>query len=163
MTEQNAGNADFTGDQIFESLADDQSVAIAEKCMFRPTVDEILAEIFGGYKFYLDEEEMHPSEVFATDSMLPLFSAIAINRAESIFGFPLYVPESENEDAMFGIEVAPDFPSAAPFIIYTLQLISVVEDIFGKRPCKIVLDELYAWASSEELQQAGLPYLGMKN
>ena len=61
------------------------------------------------------------------------------------------------------MSIAPDFQSAAPFLIYTLQIMNVTTDIFGKDPCKIELDELYAWATSEKLQEAGLPYLGIKH
>jgi len=136
---------------------------IAEKCMFRPSTDEIISEIFAGYSFTLDGIPMLPSEVFALDSFLPLLSAIAVSRAENIFGFPFYIEEVEDENALFGMSIAPDFQSAAPFLIYTLQIMNVTTDIFGKDPCNIELDELYAWATSEKLQEAGLPYLGIKH
>lgn len=139
------------------------AVAVAEKCMFRPTIEEIMAAIFSKYNFALDSNPMLPSEVFAADSFLPLFSSIAISRAESIFGFPFYIEEIEDENALFGMTIAPEFPSAAPFLIYTLQMMNVATDIFGRVPCKIELDELYAWATSRELQEAGLPYLGIKH
>jgi hypothetical protein len=138
----------------------EQSINMAEKCSFRPTIDEILTDIFGAYDFYLDGDRMHPAEVFSPSSFLPLFSAIAINRTESLFGFPLYVEEIEDEDAIFGIMVSPAFPTAAPFVLYALQLASVIEDVVGKEPCRIDLDDLYAYGTSEEMQQAGLPFLG---
>lgn len=141
-------------------LSEDPVVA-AEQCFLQPSAEELMAAIHEGFTFSLNGEEMDTSEVFAADGFLPILSAISVNRIDNMLGFPLFVEEVEDEDSFLGITIRPVFPSAAPFIIYTLMMIAVSEDIFGLQPCNICLDDLFEWATNEEAQKAGLPYLGV--
>lgn len=139
------------------------AIAIEDMCRMRPEVPEIMAEIFKSYEFGFGNEQMLPGEVFARDSFLPVLSHLACLRISDLFDLPFQIGQTENDRAILGIEVQPSFRSLASMVIYMVNLVQVSQDIFGVMPGKINLDDLYEWSLDENMQQKGLPYLGLKH
>jgi len=136
---------------------------IEDVCRFSPTVTEIMSEIFCQYEFVLGNEIMTTYEVFMNNSFLPVLSHLACVQVHSIFGLPMLVEQTENDDAIMGVEVNPVFSSLSSMLLYLVHVMRVSHDIFGTTPGKIVLDPLYEWSTDETMQQKGLPYLGISH
>jgi hypothetical protein len=137
--------------------------SIEDICRFSPTTTEIMSEIFSQYEFVLGNEIMTPYEVFMNNSFLPVLSHIACMQVHSVFGLPMLVEQTENDDAIMGVEVNSAFSSLSSMLLYLVHVMRVSYDIFGTTPGRIILDPLYEWSTDETLQQKGLPYLGVSH
>lgn len=130
---------------------------------FKPTVTEVMAAIFAEYKFSFGGEEMLPQEVFGNTGFMPVISHLACIRINDLFGVPFAVDQAEDENAILGVAINPGFNSTSAMMLYLLSSMIVSEEIFGMMPGLIDLDELYQWSTDVDMQQKGLPYLGVKH
>lgn len=147
---------------VSTSIESKSELRIEDMCRFKPTITEVLAEIFAQYEFSFGNSKMLSQEVFATDSFLPVISHLACLRISDIFNIPFAIETVESESAIMGVEINPDIHSSSSVILYLLQLIEVSKSIFGVVPTPIDLDDLYQWSMNEEMQAKGTPYLGLK-
>lgn len=143
--------------------ASQQKYRIEDMCRMRPSVSEIMAEIFSSYKFQFGNDDMLPGEVFAGNGFMPVLSHLACLRVHDLFELPMQIEQIENDRAILGVEVNPTFRSLSAMLVYLLNLMQVSYEVFGVVPGNINLDELYEWSLNESMQQKGLPYLGIRN
>lgn len=146
-----------------EQVVSAACVAIEDMTKFKPTITEVLSEIFSAYTFSFGGEKMTPYEVFSGNGFLPVLSHLSCLRMNDLFGIPFEVETAESDDAILGVEVNPQFRSTSSVMLYLIATMLVSQEIFGLIPSDIDLDDLYSWSMDEELQQKGLPYLGMKS
>lgn len=132
-------------------------------CRVRPEIPEIMAEIFSEYEFVFGNERMLPSEVFSTMAFLPVMSHIACQRIREIFDLPFMIDLENNDSALLGVEVRPQFHRLSALMIYLSTLLSTSIHIFGCIPTTIELDKLYEWAVSDADNITEVPYLGVRH
>lgn len=138
--------------------------ALENICRVKPEIPEIMAEMFAGYRFMFGNEEMLPFEVFSPRSFLPVISHIACQQISDVFALSFTVNLEEDDTAILGFDVRPDFRTASALFIYLSALDDVARNIFGTTPGVIDLNKLYDWAlSDDDNVKASIPYLGVKS
>lgn len=139
------------------------TTSIEDAMRFKPTVTDVLSEIFVQYRFKFGGEEMLPHEVFSGNGFLPVLSHLACARLNDLFGIPFEVEINESAEAILGVSISPSFTSTSSLVMYLISTMVVANEIFGVVPSDIALDDLYEWSMDESMQQKGLPYLGLKS
>lgn len=138
------------------------AIPIEDLCRMRPSVTEVMAEIFSEWKFSFGGEEMLAAEVFAGGGFLPVLSTLACHQGQTVFGLPMVVDTNDDDKALFGFEVEPGFSSPSAMMLYLLSLLQVSYEVFGNIPSQVLLDDLYEWAMDGEKQKKErVPYLGV--
>lgn len=138
-----------------------ESEYVANRCHYKATDSQILAEIFMRYDFYLENLPMTPEEVFSNRGFLPFFSHYAGHRLSGMFGVQVEIGTVQADGTIFGVESFARPATSSDALVYMLQMISVVHEVIGFLPSRIDLDGLFEFAhSGNTLREDGIPYLG---